>query len=412
MHVFCHAVPGTWHAMGVMLSAAGLVRAGCATCSARRSATLDAEAERWAPGHGGAAVRAVPRGRADAARRPRRARRLRRPVAPPRPRRARARGARGRRLRPARLARAAARARRPARGRPRSPAAARAASSGRGSSPRCSTCRSSAPRPTRARRSAPRCSRASATACSPTPPRRSRAASASSDRDRARPRVGRGLRARLRPLPRALSGTETSGGRMSTRRQDGSDHRREPRHRRRGRAHAARSAACKLGLASRSGDDLGLDGVVAQPCDVRDLGAARRASATRPPSASAASTSSSRTRASAPTAPFLDLSQEHLDEMIDVNLKGTLYAVRAALPHMLGREGDVITLASEAGRRGPAARGGLLRLEVRPGRLHARARPRAARARHPLHERLPGRRRDRLRARRRPRPHARGAAAG
>jgi short-subunit dehydrogenase len=26
-----------------------------------------------------------------------------------------------------------------------------------------------------------------------------------------------------------------------------------------------------LGLASRSGDDLGLDGVVAQPCDVRDL---------------------------------------------------------------------------------------------------------------------------------------------
>ena len=50
--------------------------------------------------------------------------------------------------------------------------------------------------------------------------------------------------------------------------------------------------------------------------------------------------------------PFLELSQAHLDEMIDVNLKGTLYAIRAALPHMLGREGDVITLASEAGRRG------------------------------------------------------------
>ena len=79
--------------------------------------------------------------------------------------------------------------------------------------------------------------------------------------------------------------------------------------------------------------------------------------------------------------PFLDLSQEHLDEMIDVNLKGTLYAVRAALPHMLGREGDVITLASEAGRRGLPLRGRLLRVEVRPGRLHARARPRAARAR-------------------------------
>src|SRR5206468_8134139 len=25
-HVFCHAVPGTWHAMGVMLSAAGSLR--------------------------------------------------------------------------------------------------------------------------------------------------------------------------------------------------------------------------------------------------------------------------------------------------------------------------------------------------------------------------------------------------
>ena len=38
--------------------------------------------------------------------------------------------------------------------------------------------------------------------------------------------------------------------------------------------------------------------------------------------------------------------------MIDVNLKGTIYAIRAALPHMLGREGDLITLASDAGRRG------------------------------------------------------------
>ena len=26
MHAFCHAVPDTWHAMGVMLSAAGSLR--------------------------------------------------------------------------------------------------------------------------------------------------------------------------------------------------------------------------------------------------------------------------------------------------------------------------------------------------------------------------------------------------
>jgi NADP-dependent 3-hydroxy acid dehydrogenase YdfG len=51
--------------------------------------------------------------------------------------------------------------------------------------------------------------------------------------------------------------------------------------------------------------------------------------------------------------PFLELSPEHLEEMIDVNLKGTLYAVRAALPYLLqSPEADIVTLASEAGRRG------------------------------------------------------------
>ena len=51
--------------------------------------------------------------------------------------------------------------------------------------------------------------------------------------------------------------------------------------------------------------------------------------------------------------PFLDLKPEHLEEMVDVNLKGTLYAVRAALPHLIDAGGgDIVTLASEAGRRG------------------------------------------------------------
>src|SRR5437764_11462387 len=49
VHVFCHAVPGTWHAMGVMLSAAG------SAAWLRRALhvdhdVLDAEAARWAPG--------------------------------------------------------------------------------------------------------------------------------------------------------------------------------------------------------------------------------------------------------------------------------------------------------------------------------------------------------------------------
>ena len=106
-----------------------------------------------------------------------------------------------------------------------------------------------------------------------------------------------------------------------------------------------------LGLASRSGDDLGLEGAVARPTDVRDLASLRALcdeTAERfggidivVPNAGVGAYGS-----------FLELAEEHLDEMIDVNLKGTIYAVRAALPHMLGREGDVVTLASEAGRRG------------------------------------------------------------
>jgi 3-oxoacyl-[acyl-carrier protein] reductase len=106
-----------------------------------------------------------------------------------------------------------------------------------------------------------------------------------------------------------------------------------------------------LGLASRSGDDLGLENVVAHAVDVRDLdGLVALCDETAArfggidivvPNAGVGA-----------YGPFLELSREHLDEMLDVNLRGTVYAIRAALPHMLGREGDVVTLASEAGRRG------------------------------------------------------------
>jgi xylulokinase len=49
LHVFCHAVPGTWHAMGVMLSAAGSLTwlRGVLGASA---AELDTAAEAWPPG--------------------------------------------------------------------------------------------------------------------------------------------------------------------------------------------------------------------------------------------------------------------------------------------------------------------------------------------------------------------------
>jgi xylulokinase len=51
VHVFCHAVPGAWHAMGVMLSAAGSLQWLRDTIAPGASFNeLIAEAERWEPG--------------------------------------------------------------------------------------------------------------------------------------------------------------------------------------------------------------------------------------------------------------------------------------------------------------------------------------------------------------------------
>jgi NAD(P)-dependent dehydrogenase (short-subunit alcohol dehydrogenase family) len=51
--------------------------------------------------------------------------------------------------------------------------------------------------------------------------------------------------------------------------------------------------------------------------------------------------------------PFLDTPLDQIEEMIDVNVKGLIYSVRAALPHLVRSDApDLITIASEAGRRG------------------------------------------------------------
>ena len=117
-------------------------------------------------------------------------------------------------------------------------------------------------------------------------------------------------------------------------------------------ARALHDRGVRLGLASRSGDDLGLAEAVAQPTDVRD------------PAQVQAVTDATVDRfgrldvlvANAGVGsyhPFLETPPEHVEEMIDVNLKGTIYAIRSALPHLLeSPEADIVTLASEAGRRG------------------------------------------------------------
>jgi NADP-dependent 3-hydroxy acid dehydrogenase YdfG len=117
-------------------------------------------------------------------------------------------------------------------------------------------------------------------------------------------------------------------------------------------AHQLAAAGVGLGLASRSGDDLGLDGVVARPCDVRnpaDLEAIVGETVDRFGRLDILVANAG----VGAYGPFLELSPEHLEEMIDVNVKGTLYAVRAALPHLIeSGEADLVTIASEAGRRG------------------------------------------------------------
>ena len=117
-------------------------------------------------------------------------------------------------------------------------------------------------------------------------------------------------------------------------------------------ARALAAQGARLGLASRSGDDLGIDGAVAAPCDVRrpdELDALAAATAERHGGIDVLVANAG----VGAYGPFLELPPDQLGEMIDVKVKGTLFAVRAALPYLLeSDEADIVTVASEAGRRG------------------------------------------------------------
>ena len=111
-------------------------------------------------------------------------------------------------------------------------------------------------------------------------------------------------------------------------------------------------AGASVGLASRSGDNPGIDGAFAQACDVRD------------PESLEAMVGATVAQFGhldilvvnagvGAYGPFLELPTADLEEMIEVNVKGALYAVRAALPELLKSDAaDIVTIASEAGRRG------------------------------------------------------------
>ncbi len=117
-------------------------------------------------------------------------------------------------------------------------------------------------------------------------------------------------------------------------------------------ARALSNDGVQLGLASRTGDDLGLPDALGLVCDVRDLDQVEAAIAETVERfgrldicVANAGVGSYHTLADTPV--------EHIEEMIDVNLKGTIYAIRASIPHLIASaEGDIVTIASEAGRRG------------------------------------------------------------
>ncbi len=117
-------------------------------------------------------------------------------------------------------------------------------------------------------------------------------------------------------------------------------------------ARALADQGVRLGLASRRGDDLGISGAVARPCDVREPAQLEAIVAETVDRFGQLDILVANAGVGA-YGPFLELAPEHLEEMIDVNLKGTLYAVRTALPYLLrSDQADIVTLASEAGRRG------------------------------------------------------------
>lgn len=107
-----------------------------------------------------------------------------------------------------------------------------------------------------------------------------------------------------------------------------------------------------LGLASRRGDDLGIDGAVAASCDVCDREEVEQfvqATVDRFGGLDIVVASAGL----GAYMPFLDTPIEDIEEMVDTNVKGLMWTVRAALPHLLDRgAGDIITISSESGRTG------------------------------------------------------------
>ena len=113
-------------------------------------------------------------------------------------------------------------------------------------------------------------------------------------------------------------------------------------------ARAFHDDGIKVALASRSGDDLGLD--LGLKCDVRDPDAVASAVDATVGEFGRLDIAVANAGVAA-YGPFLEMDPEVVETMIDVNLKGTLYTARSTLPHLIESKGDFVSLASVAGLR-------------------------------------------------------------
>ena len=109
----------------------------------------------------------------------------------------------------------------------------------------------------------------------------------------------------------------------------------------------------RVALASRRGSDEGIPGALARSCDVRDPQQIESLVAETVERFGRLDILVANAGVGA-YGDFLDISREHLEEMIDVNVKGLLYTVRAGLPHLLeSPAADLVVVASIAGQRAP-----------------------------------------------------------
>jgi NADP-dependent 3-hydroxy acid dehydrogenase YdfG len=118
-------------------------------------------------------------------------------------------------------------------------------------------------------------------------------------------------------------------------------------------ARALADAGAKVAMASRRGDDMGIEGALAQPCDVRDPAQIESFVEATVERFGGLDILVANAGVGA-YGEFLRTDREFVEEMIDVNVKGLLYTVGAGLPRLLeSPAAELVTVASVAGLRGP-----------------------------------------------------------